>query len=212
MASPKEPIDDKAVTVAATPPSGPVVTSAATMLPPIRLKPDVSPADRYREQSAASSDALVVGGDPAYEYHYFLPGDFPTTVAATGHRQRLVDEGFAPRNGPYYSGAPCSEYVSSHGEAEIWRRSKSDADAAFLAALTRSVLTPLWAAAYHRHPRNALPPGVETAMYAYHGIIKPDQLPEGVKRPTERQLRDLVWSQVKPHPGGSRPNLYPWSS
>lgn len=219
MAAPAKPTDPPLATepaqapafTPAAPANGPLVTAAAVALPPIRLKPDVDPAARFRDQSASLSDAAVVGGEQGYDHHYFLPGDFPTVVAATAHRQRIVDEGFEPCNGPYYSGPPRKEYVPAHGEAEIWRRPKSAADAAFLAQLTRVVLNPQWAAQHHRHPRGSLPPAVETAMYFFHGILKPDQLPEGVKKPTEAQLRDLVWSHVKPHPGGTRSNPYAWS-
>lgn len=166
----------------------------------LRFAPQVDPIQRFRE-GAATSAGTVIGAEDGYQYNVILPGDFGP-AQLTSHRQRLIDEGFSPRAGGVYQGAPTGEYVVGQAIAEIWRRPQVYSDAEHLGRLCESVLSYDWAAHYRRHPRGQLPEAVDLAVQVYHGFVP---APPGKARPTAEQVKALVWKHVKVHPGGPAP-------
>lgn len=187
------------------PAESPTTVQAVTVLPPVNLTPDVDPIERFRK-GLAEAPGAVANAEAGWQYTYILPGDFGDGASLTAHRTRLVDEGYAPVKGGLYMGPVRREFVPGHGAAEIWRRAKKFADAEFLARLSDTVLNPLWAAYYKRHPRG-LPEPVMTAMFAFHGLMP---LPADKRAPTREQLIDIVWKHVDVHPGGTKQARFAW--
>lgn len=174
--------------------------STQQQLAALRLTPQVDPVQRFRE-GAATSSGTVIGAEDGYQYNVILPGDYGP-AQLTSHRQRLIDEGFAPRAGGIYQGPATGEYVVGQSVAEIWRRPQVYSDAEHLGRLCESVLSYDWAAHYRRHPRGQLPEAVDLAVQVYHGFVKP---PPGKSVPTAEQVKALVWKHVKVHPGAPAP-------
>lgn len=164
--------------------------------PPLRLEPQGDPVKRFLS-GVRDHGGEVRGGDDAYQYHSFLPGDFASESEMTGHRQRLVDEGFEPRSGPYAKGPP-TEFVVGRGDAEIWRRPKEVYNAELFDRLFSCISNKMWMQQYMRHPRGQLADELAFAAKVYHGLEKP---PAGKQRPTLEQLRKLALRTVQIHPG-----------
>lgn len=190
---------------AVIPAESPTSVQAATVLPAVNLKPDIDPAERFRK-GISEAPGAVSNAEPGFQYTYILPGDFPDGASLTSHRVRLVDEGFEPVKGGLHTGPVRREFVPGHGAAEIWRRPKRYQDAEFLARMADTVLNPLWAAYYKRHP-SGLPEVVMTAMYAHHGLMP---LPADKRPPTRDELIDIVWKHLPVHPGGTKQNRFAW--
>lgn len=142
------------------------------------------PRQVFRDKGRITT-ALVVNGEPGYEYTFISLDEASQPAEFDGARQRLSDRGFEPCAGPWYDGAVRSEYVPTRPDVEIWRRSSADRRVEWIARIANAVRNE-----GYRHiqvTRPHLPREIIKGMKDYDA--KP-------RRITMEELQDLVWTTL----------------